>query len=121
MATKQDSAVTAANDVVAFAKTLQVILDQAKALSARITAQGYITVWEALPTAPWNDDGTLGTADGTPLGTNPITAGGLNIPSNNLIGVVYTINDFAVFMTNTDSGSNPTAKNRLGDLEKVMV
>lgn len=121
MGTKQDHAVTTANDVVAFAQTLETILDQARSLSARITAQDYITVWQSLSTAPWNADGTLGTADSTPNNVHPITVGGINLAANDLIGVVYDINDFITFMTNTDSGSNPAAKNRLGDLEKVVV
>lgn len=119
--TKQSNSITAANDVIAFANTLQVILRQAQELSARITSQGYVGVWESLPTAPWNADGTLGAADATPVNTNPITTSDLDIPANDLIGVVYDVNDFVVFMTNTVSGNNPAAKNRLADLEKVIV
>lgn len=120
MATKQVEAISAAQEVADLAGRFIELLDMARDLSNKITVNGYLTVLGALPTAPWNSDGTIGTTDTTPVATNPITSGTLYIPSNDITAGVYLLNDFINFMTNTDTASRPTAKDRTADVAKIV-
>lgn len=71
-ATKQSQAVNAANALANLMVSVQSLRTQAKDFVQQYSNQSYVAVWNALPTAPVNADGSLGTADGSPVTSNPI-------------------------------------------------
>lgn len=114
--TQQAAAINAAQQVADLVSRFNELLVQSQNLSKRITINGYLTTLAALPTAAWAADGAVGTADGTPSSTHPITSGGLYLASNDITGGVYMINDFISFMTN----GTVTASDRLATITKLM-
>ena len=114
--TKQDQAINSALTLVDLADQIQSLMHQARDISARFTANDYLTVLDALPTAAWAADGTIGAADESPNVQHPITAQGLYLPSNDVRGGVYLINDFVAFMT---SGS-VNASDRVAAVAKLV-
>jgi hypothetical protein len=98
--TQQDEALNAALSLVSLAAQFVSLRDQAVTLSARFTANSYLSVLNAQPTAPWAADGLPGTPDVTPVTANPITTASLGLAANDVTGGVYMLNDFIAFMSN---------------------
>ena len=68
---------------------------------AQYNSGGYAAVWNNLPTAAWNPDGTLGAADPTPVTTHPITAGAPQFlrTANDLgVGIAF-LTDWVTWLT----------------------
>lgn len=102
MAAPQASAVAAANQLVA-------LMNQARLLRASINefvnqynSEGYSSAWNAMATAAQNADGSLGTADGTPVTTHPITTAGMPAgrTATQLVAGVTFCQDYQKFLTN---------------------
>jgi len=122
-ATKQTQTIAIANELIGLAGQLQSILFTASNLSQRYGNQGVQVVLNNLPTAVYNADGTLGTADVTPVNTNPIDTRiitGLNraCTPQQLIAVKTIMNDFITFMTNATTAAS--AQDRTIATDKVL-
>jgi hypothetical protein len=72
MATRQDKAVAAANQLIGIANQLALLRAQINDYVTTYNNEAYSTTWGAFPTAAQNADGSLGTADGTPTAGHPI-------------------------------------------------
>lgn len=70
--TKQSKAIAAANNALAIAQQLSNIRNAINILLTENTNNGYTTTWSSFATAPFNADGSLGTADSTPNTAHPI-------------------------------------------------
>ena len=71
-ATKQSAAVNGANALGALIQSLLSVRSQVNEFVSKYNDENWSAVWNALPTAPANADGSLGTADGTPNNAHPI-------------------------------------------------
>ncbi|HLW67827.1 MAG TPA: hypothetical protein VKS79_21090 [Gemmataceae bacterium] len=72
MATQQASAITEANNLIALMKQIQALRPAWNDFITRYNSEGWAAIWQALPTAALNGDGSLGTADGSPNAFHPI-------------------------------------------------
>lgn len=63
--------------------------------------EGIRTIWEAMATAAVNADGTIGTPDGSPVLTNPITVGNIHLSSTKLVAAVVMSEAFQTFYNTT--------------------
>lgn len=73
--TKQSKAVNAANALIGINQQLVNLMTSIDGFVKTYNSESYSSVWNNLPTAAQNADGTLGTADGTPVTTHPINTG----------------------------------------------
>jgi hypothetical protein len=69
---KQNKAIIAANQLATYATQLQQLRQSMNDFVTQYNTQQYSGIWAAWPTAALNADGTLGTADVTPVAANPI-------------------------------------------------
>lgn len=104
-ATPQSQAVNLANDLLSVAQQLQAARGAVDDFLRKYTALNLSAVWDALPTAAQNTDGSLGAADGTPNNAHPIdtrVVSGLNIPlsANNLVNCVALFQALDSFFAN---------------------
>lgn len=103
MANKQDRAVAAANQLIQIAAQMLAVRQAAQAYLAQDTSENYDAVFSAMPTAVFNADGTVGTADGSPVLTHPISvpAGAPLLRSRNqLNSMKLLLSDFMNFLNN---------------------
>jgi hypothetical protein len=100
IATKQASAITAAQSLLAIATTLISMDQQLQSLLAEYTNEGYSAIWAAMTTAPLNADGSLGTADASPVNTHPITVGAIDRSQTQLVAMMTFAGDFHNFLNN---------------------
>lgn len=70
--TRQDAAVTAANELINLMALLKGVRQQVTEYVTKYNKENYSATWAALATAAQNANGSLGTADGAPVATNPI-------------------------------------------------
>ena len=106
MSLKQDAAVQAANNVISFAAQLKSLRQAINDFVTQYNGEGYSTTWAALATAPYNANGTLGTADVSPVVSNPIdtrVAGQVlakAVSKNQLVNGVVLLQQLQNFFTN---------------------
>jgi hypothetical protein len=72
MATQQGQTIANANTIIGLTQSLQALYLQIRAASEAWTDDATANQLNALPTAPYKTDGSLGTADTTPNTANPI-------------------------------------------------
>lgn len=80
----------------------------------RANKYNYVQLWQKQPTAPWNEDGSLGEQDQTPNPDHPIV--GLGISANDLIGMLYSINQDLQFLGGTQE---PLANPQVNQYERI--
>src|SRR3954447_13903504 len=105
--TRQDLAVAAANTLLGLMLQFRDLRQKTAEFLNQYNSEAYGSVWAALPTAPWNPDGTLGATDPSPAATHPVTAGGLNRPSNALALGIAFLNDYQKFLNGQDVPALP--------------
>src|SRR5579859_8118295 len=103
-ATKQSAAVNGANALGALVQSLLSVRSQVNEFVSKYNDENWSAVWNALPTAPANADGSLGTADGTPNNAHPIDTriiSGLTFPvaANDLMNAVAAIEALQNYFT----------------------
>jgi hypothetical protein len=104
-ATPQSQAVNLANDLLGVMTQIQAARDAADELLKKYTADNTSAIWNALPTAAQNADGSLGTADGTPNNAHPIDTRVIStltipLPANSLVNGVALLQALDAFFTN---------------------
>lgn len=97
-------AVNAINRLLSLMLQLQNLRGQVNEYVTQYNDANWSAVWNGLPTAPVNADGSPGAADATAKGTNPVdtrVVSGLNtcMSANDLINGVATIESLQAFFT----------------------
>lgn len=120
-----DIAISQANQITSFCVQLNQMLNLAKALQSQNAVTPFATAWNALKTAVLAADGTLGTADGSPVQTNPIDTrvagyGALqrNNSSADFQGGLQAVVDFVTFMSGAQVNANAA---RQAQVNKVSL
>src|SRR5262249_14690903 len=103
--TKQDTAVAAANAVIAFMSRFRQLRSDINEFIAEYNSENPSAVWANLPTAVWNPDGSQGAADGAPNPAHPITTQNILRSDNALLAGVTFLQDFEKFLTNQAVGA----------------
>lgn len=103
--TPQSMAAQAANRLLGLMQTFQTFRREVNDFVTQYNDFGFNTIWNALPTAPQNTDGSLGTADGSPNTAHPIDTRVvsmllMSMSATALINGVSTFTDFQKFLTN---------------------
>ena len=100
MQSKQQDAISAANDLGNLMTILRFARDQAQAFVTKYNNAGWSATWAAMATAAQNADGSLGTADATPNTAHPIAVGGIYRSQQALVAGVVTLEQFLNFCGN---------------------
>lgn len=106
MATKQDQAVNAANQLIGFMAALKNLRPAIADFLTAYNSEGYSATWAAFATAAQNVNGTLGTADISPVVANPIDARVAGqvlakaVSKNQLVNAVVLCQQLQNFFTN---------------------
>ena len=105
-ATKQTMAVAAINRLLAIMVQLQATRASINDFVEDYNGANWSAVWNALPTAPANTDGSLGTADGSPNNAHPIDTRiipnlNTDMAANDLVNGVAMLQAFQAFLTNS--------------------
>ena len=101
MATQQERALASATALQALMTRFRDLRRDVDEYLAQFNSEAYQAVWNGLPTAAWNADGTLGAADASPVPTHPITAGAPQLlrSANDLgVGIAF-LNDWVTWLT----------------------
>ncbi len=106
MSTKQDQAISAANQVVGLMQTFKGLRQAVNDFVTQYNSEGYATVWQSFKTAPLNADGSLGTADNSPNTANPVdtrqyAALQKAVSATQLVNGVAMLEAFQAFLTNS--------------------
>lgn len=118
-ATKSDTAIGMANNLISLAAQLKALYDAATAFNGRNASFSPDTYWRQMATAAVSADGSLGAAD-TPLNlAHPITVGGLNRAEADLLPGVTLMIEFGQFIGGT-LPTNRAQVNRLGTLDTLI-
>lgn len=109
--TKQTKAITAANTVIALAQQLAILRSSINDFVTAYNSEGYSNVWNALPTATQNTDGSLGTADGSPNTAHPINTGTVTtlakaVSATQLVNAVSMLEQLQNFFGNAEVTQN---------------
>jgi hypothetical protein len=104
--TKQETAVSMANDLITIAQTFRDLRNRIVAYNAKNASVSPDTIWRQMATAAKNADGSNGTTDGTPVLTNTITVGGINRAEADLLPGLTLLLEFDQFV----SGTLPTGR-----------
>jgi hypothetical protein len=115
---KSDTALAMANQLIALSAQFKSIYDQMVAFNTRNTDLSPDTQWRQMATAAVNADGSIGTADGTPVLAHPITVGGLNRAEADLLPGLTFVGELIQFV----NGTLPTARaqvNRLAIIDTL--
>jgi hypothetical protein len=111
MSTKQDAAISFANQLGSLAGQAQELRSALAEAVKRYNSEAYNTIWNAMATAPQNTDGTLGAADSTPQAGHPIDNRvyptlSKALTANALVAMITFANDFNNFLTNVNPGAS---------------
>lgn len=96
--TLQHQAIEDAKILRQFADRLTTLANDFTAFKRRSDKFNYPAIWQALPTAAWAADGSPAAADNSPVPTHPITVEALGFAANDLIGMLYAVNQTLVFL-----------------------
>jgi hypothetical protein len=102
--TKQSMAVQAINNLLNLIQQFRTLRGAVNEFVSQYTDAAWSTVWNALPTAPANADGSFGAADGAPNNAHPIdgrVVAGLqtSMAANDLVNIVAALQAFQAFCT----------------------
>src|SRR5882762_6472097 len=95
-ATQQSQAIANANAIVSLSQQLLSLYIAITALNNAWGDDGSLTVMQALATAAQNADGSLGTADATPVNTHPIDT---RVAANSTLGRAVSANAITSALT----------------------
>jgi hypothetical protein len=103
--TKQDSAIAALNQCIAWGVQVRSLRSQFADFVKQYNSEGYAVTWAALATAGQNTDGSLGAADGAPntghpIDTRVVTTVNRAVSETAAVAMVTFMSDFANFLGN---------------------
>jgi hypothetical protein len=109
--TKQDSAVSFANQLMSLAQQAQQLRGALAEAVKRYNSENYSAVWSAMATAAQNADGSLGQADATPQAGHPLDTrvyGNLSkaVTAAMLTALITFAGDYANFLGNVSPGAS---------------
>ena|SRR5579859_479946 len=104
-ATKQSMAVGGANRLTSLMQQFQTFRASVNDYVTQYNDANWSAVWDALPTAAANADGTFGTADASPNNAHPIdtrVVSGLSaaMAANDMVNAVALLEALQAFLTN---------------------
>ena len=98
--TKQATAFQGVTDLVSIITQAIALRVAIEGFLDRYNSEGYNTIWSNLPTAAQNADGSIGSADASPVLTHPITANNIFRSEASLLAGVTFCQDFQKFLNN---------------------
>lgn len=103
--TKQARAINGANQLMQIAGQVAALRQSINQFVTQYNSEGWSTVWNNLPTAAQNADGSLGAADASPTAGHPINTGTITaltraVPATQLVAGVTMIEQLQNFFTN---------------------
>jgi hypothetical protein len=94
---------------------------QVKAVGLLTNGNGAQNVWKAMATAAQNADGSLGAADATPVNTDPITVGNLNMSADDIINALNDMTALASVFDGTAGTGYNASINHLNDAQSLLT
>lgn len=123
MPTLQSQSIQNANTIIGLAQQLLVLYGQITAASNAWNDDGSLAVINALATCALNVDGSLGTADGTPVTTHPIdtrvpanTALSRAVSASNIASCLTQLNNVASFINGNAVAATPGVRSLLNQV-----
>lgn len=123
MPTAQTQAIQNANNIVALAQQLLNLYIQITAVSNAWNDDGSLAIIDVLATCAQNPDGSLGTADGTPVTTHPIdtrvaanVALSRAVSASNISACLTQLNNVASFINGNAVAATPGVRSLLNQV-----